>query len=362
MAADEVVLGEDVASTAACSRDRRPVAALRRGESSTPARGLLIAGMSVGLAAEGFRRSRRFNSPDYLSDSDQIVNHARLRNRTRGLTCPMALRARAAGRARAGHHLNPRRCSRNAGLARVILPRPARRTACCYRHLDPARDISGKLALSSFKERSLTMGGLAADVSSTRCAKVAILPSTWGALTATSRRPTLAGEGVSTTVIDVATVKPLDMATILAAVEKPGGALCSRSAADRRVRRRDRRTLAEHGRPRRWRPATVAGYDTVMPLPRLETHYMPSKRAFCGSPRPGSHEGVRIPDLGEGLHEAGSWLGTFRSAITWSPISHWSRRDGKGGRGDSGPLVGSHRQAPGPAGGSRDHRDHAGRI
>jgi pyruvate dehydrogenase E1 component beta subunit len=58
----------------------------------TPLAEGLIAGMSVGLAAQGFRPVSEIQFTGFIYPTiDQLVNHAsRLRTRTRGrLTCPM---------------------------------------------------------------------------------------------------------------------------------------------------------------------------------------------------------------------------------------------------------------------------------
>ena len=88
----------------------------------------------------------------------------------------------------------------------------------------------------------------------------------------------LAQEGISAEVIDVATVNPLDIDTILESVEKTGravivqeapkaGSLGSEIAAEI-AEKRVFSLLAPIGR--------VSGYDTIMPYYRLEKQYMPT--------------------------------------------------------------------------------------
>ncbi len=90
--------------------------------------------------------------------------------------------------------------------------------------------------------------------------------------------------------IDLATLKPYDEETVLASVAKTGRCVIVHEAA---------RTggfggeiaalIAERGLTSLLAPvARVAGYDTVVPLPRLEQHYMPSV---------GPHRGGRAPRL-----------------------------------------------------------------
>jgi pyruvate dehydrogenase E1 component beta subunit len=88
----------------------------------------------------------------------------------------------------------------------------------------------------------------------------------------------LDAEGISAEVIDLATLKPFDEDTVLASVARTGRCIIVHEAA---------RTggfggeiaalIAERGLTSLLAPiARVTGYDTIMPLPRLEQHYIPS--------------------------------------------------------------------------------------
>jgi pyruvate dehydrogenase E1 component beta subunit len=88
----------------------------------------------------------------------------------------------------------------------------------------------------------------------------------------------LAEEDVSAEVIDVATLKSLDMDAILDSVSRTGRCVIVHEAPltggfGGEIAAR----LADRGLVDLLAPVKrVAGYDTVMPLPRLEDHYMPS--------------------------------------------------------------------------------------
>jgi pyruvate dehydrogenase E1 component beta subunit len=88
----------------------------------------------------------------------------------------------------------------------------------------------------------------------------------------------LGEEGVAAEVIDVATLKPLDMETILMSVEKTGRCVIVHEAArSAGVGAEIAAQLAEKGLLSLLAPVCrVTGYYTVMPLYRLEGHYMPS--------------------------------------------------------------------------------------
>jgi pyruvate dehydrogenase E1 component beta subunit len=87
----------------------------------------------------------------------------------------------------------------------------------------------------------------------------------------------LSGEGIEAEVIDVATLKPLDSATILDSVARTGRLVIVHEApmtggfgAEIAAR------VASHGLMSLLAPIErVAGYDTVMPYPRTEALYMP---------------------------------------------------------------------------------------
>jgi pyruvate dehydrogenase E1 component beta subunit len=102
---------------------------------------------------------------------------------------------------------------------------------------------------------------------------------TWGA----STRETLAAaealerEGVEAEVIDVATIAPLDMRTILESVQKTGRCVIVHEAARNvGVGAEIAARLADEGLLTLLAPVKrVTGYDTVVPYAKLETDYLP---------------------------------------------------------------------------------------
>jgi pyruvate dehydrogenase E1 component beta subunit len=103
---------------------------------------------------------------------------------------------------------------------------------------------------------------------------------TWGGMVpeVLAAADALAARSVGAEVIDVATLKPLDAATILASVEKTGRCVivheAPRSAgfgAEIGARVAESALLSLVAPIER-----VAGFDTVMPLPRLERFYLPN--------------------------------------------------------------------------------------
>lgn len=112
---------------------------------------------------------------------------------------------------------------------------------------------------------------------------------TWGALVreTLAAADTLAGEGVEAEIIDVATVKPLDMETILASVARTGRCVIVHEAArSGGVGAEIAAVLAERGLTTLLAPVLrVTGYDTVMPLYRLEHLYLPGAARILATVR-----------------------------------------------------------------------------
>jgi len=103
---------------------------------------------------------------------------------------------------------------------------------------------------------------------------------TWGAMTLETLRAAaeLDAHGISAEVIDLATLSPIDGETILASVSKTGRLVIVHEAARNvGVGAEIAAIVAEHGLYDLHAPIRrVAGYDTIMPLFRLEHDYIPS--------------------------------------------------------------------------------------
>ena len=95
----------------------------------------------------------------------------------------------------------------------------------------------------------------------------------------------LASQGIECDVIDVATIKPLDMATILQSVEKTGRCVIVHEAArSGGVGAEIAAQLAESALLSLEAPVQrVTGYDTIMPYFKMEKHYMPSTQKIINA-------------------------------------------------------------------------------
>lgn len=287
-----VVLGEDVGLDGGVFRATDGL--LKRfGEGrvfDTPLSEGVIAGVSVGLSAQGFRPVAEIQFMGFIYPAmDQIFSHAaRMRTRTRGrLSCPLVLRAPYGGGIHAPEHHSESTEAMFAhvpGLRVVIPSSPSRAYGlllAAIRDPDPVVFLEPKRIYRAVKEDVADDGeALPLDTCFQLRQGSDMTLITWGAMTveAMTAAAKLAESGIETDVIDVATLGPVDMETILKSVEKTGHAVIIHEApltggfgAEIAAR------IGEHGLLSLEAPVLrVAGYDTVMPLFRLEEHYMPS--------------------------------------------------------------------------------------
>ena len=288
-----VVLGEDVGVDGGVFRATEHL--LERFDAErvrdTPLSEAMIGGLPVGLAAMGFKPVAEIQFMGFIYPViDQLVNHAsRMRTRTRGrLTCPMVIRAPYGGGIHAPEHHSE---SMEAMLAhipgiRVVIPSsPAKAYGlllASIRDPDPVVFLEPKRVYRALREPVLDDGAaLPLDTAFVLRDGDDVTLVSWGAMLTETLNvaDTLAAEGVQAEVIDVATLKLLDDRTILTSVEKTGRCVVVHEApltggfgAEIAAR------LAQDGLMHLLAPVErVAGWDTVMPLARLEQHYMPSE-------------------------------------------------------------------------------------
>ena len=265
----------------------------------TPLAETLIAGMSIGLAAQGFRPVAEIQFMGFIySTIDQILNHAsRLRNRTRGrLSCPMVLRAPSGAGIHAPEHHSE--CTETLfahipGLRVVVPSSPARAYGlllAAIRDPDPVIFLEPTRLYRLFKEYVPDNGeALPLDVCFQLRGGTDVTLVSWGAAVreTLAAADALAQSGVSAEVIDVATVAPLDMRTILDSVEKTGRCVIVHEAARNvGVGAEIAARLADEGLLTLLAPIRrVTGYDAVVPLAKLEHHYMPQTERIVGAVR-----------------------------------------------------------------------------
>jgi 2-oxoisovalerate dehydrogenase E1 component subunit beta len=286
-----VVLGEDVGVNGGVFRATAGLRERFGGERviDTPLAEGLIAGMSVGLAAQGLRPVAEIQFMGFVYPAiDQLLNHAsRLRNRTRGrLTCPMVLRTPFGAGIRAPEHHSESTETLFAhvpGLRVVVPSSPARAYGlllAAMRSDDPVVFLEPTRLYRLGKEPIRDDGeALPLDTCFVLRDGSDVTLVTWGAAVRETLivADELAADGISADVIDVATLAPLDMATILESVEKTGRCVIVHEAARHvGVGAEIAARLADEGLYTLQAPIKrVTGYDTVVPLAKLEHEYLP---------------------------------------------------------------------------------------
>jgi pyruvate dehydrogenase E1 component beta subunit len=293
MAEDErvIVLGEDVGIDGGVFRATDGLFA-RFGSDrvrDTPLSEAGIGGISVGLAAAGFKPVAEIQFSGFIFPLiDQINNHAsRLRTRTRGhLQCPMIVRAPCGSGIHAPEHHSesPEAMFTNIPGLRVIIPSSPRRAygllLAAIRGSDPVVFMEPTKLYRGAREEMLDDGK---ELPVDRCFVLRegrdVTLVAWGAMIPEALKTAAEWEakGVSAEVIDVATLKPLDAETIINSVKKTGRCVIVHEApltggfggeiAARVAEGAFSSLLAPIER--------VTGYDTVMPLLKLENIYLP---------------------------------------------------------------------------------------
>ncbi len=256
----------------------------------TPLAEATIAGMSVGMATHGLRPVAEIQFMGFLYPAlDQIVNHmARMRNRTRGrLSCPVVIRTPHGGGIHAPEHHSESTetlLCHIPGLRVVCPSSPARAYGlllAAIRDPDPVMFLE-PVRLYRAMRQEVPDDGRALPLD--RCfilregSEVTLV--TWGAMTLETLKAAAAlqNQGISAEVIDLATLSPIDSDTILDSVAKTGRlVIVHESARNVGVGAEIAATVAEHGLYDLRAPIRrVAGFDTIMPLYRLERDYIPS--------------------------------------------------------------------------------------
>lgn len=256
----------------------------------TPLAESMIAGLAIGMSLQGLRPVAEFQFMGFIYPAmNQIISHAaRMRNRTRGrLHCPLVFRAPFGGGIRAPEHHSESTEALFAHIPglQVVIPSSPKRAygllLAAIRNPDPVIFLEPKRIYRLVKQpveddgKALPLG---------KCFTLQegsdITLISWGASLHETLQAAkqLGEEGVSCEVIDVATIKPLDIETILNSVAKTGRCVIIHEGAKTGgVGAEIAAQLLEHALTDLLAPVQrVTGYDTVMPYFQLEKQYLPS--------------------------------------------------------------------------------------
>ncbi|MFD1216788.1 alpha-ketoacid dehydrogenase subunit beta [Microbulbifer celer] len=295
-----VVFGQDVGANGGVFRATDGLQARFGPERvlDTPLAENMIAGIAVGMATQGLRPVAEFQFMGFIYPAlDHILNHAaRMRNRTRGrLTCPIVYRAPYGGGIHAPEHHSESTEALFAhipGLRVVVPSSPARAYGlllAAIRDPDPVLFLEPKRIYRAAKQTVEDDGeALPLDCAFVLREGRDITLIAWGA----SVKETLAAaeqlstEGIEAEVIDPATLKPLDIHTIIDSLEKTHRCVVIHEAARfAGLGAEIAAQIQEYAFDLLDAPVQrVTGYDTVMPYYQLEQIYLPGvERILAGA-------------------------------------------------------------------------------
>jgi pyruvate dehydrogenase E1 component beta subunit len=253
--------------------------------------------MAIGMAIAGLRPVPEIQFMGFLYPAfDQIISHAgRMRNRTRGrFFCPLVIRVPYGGGIHPPEHHSE---STEAMLVHmpgihVVVPATpydakgllisAIRSPEPVVFLEPKRIY--RAVRQDIPDTPYTVPiGVARQVQ--EGTDVTIIA--WGSMlhTVLQTVPSLSAEGISADILDLRTLSPMDVPTIIASVEKTGRAVVVHEAARTAglgaeiVAQINEKALLSLEAP----VERVTGFDTVFPLPKLEKYYLPTADAIMAA-------------------------------------------------------------------------------
>lgn len=250
----------------------------------------MIAGLAIGMSLQGLKPVAEFQFMGFIYPAmNQIISHAaRMRNRTRGrLSCPLVFRAPFGGGIRAPEHHSESTEALFAHIPglQVVIPSSPKRAygllLAAMRNPDPVIFLEPKRIYRLVKQ-PVEDNGEALPIGKCFTLKQGddVTLVSWGASLHETQQAArqLEEEGISCEIIDVATIKPLDIETILGSVEKTGRCVIIHEGAKTcGVGAEISALIMEHLMADLMAPVQrVTGYDTVMPYFQLEKQYIPS--------------------------------------------------------------------------------------
>jgi pyruvate dehydrogenase E1 component beta subunit len=287
-----LILGEDVGKNGGVFRVTQGLLDIF-GEQrviDTPLSESAIAGVAIGMAVYGLRPVAEIQFEGFVyAAMEQLANHAgRIRTRTRGrYHCPLVVRLPYGGGIRAPEHhsdSNETYFVHTPGIKVVVPSTPYEAKGLlisAIRDPDPVVFMEPKKVYRSLKEEVpdeeyvIPLGEARIVQEGTDITLI-----TWGAML----QPTLQAaalmeeKGTKAEVIDLRTLSPMDTETIIESVKKTHRAVVVHEApascgvGAEIVARINEKALVHLEAP----VQRVAGFDTVMPLPKLEKYYLPS--------------------------------------------------------------------------------------
>ncbi len=265
----------------------------------TPLAESAIIGMSVGLAATGFRPVAEIQFMGFVYPAiNQLFGHAaRLRNRTRSrLHVPMVVRMPYGGGIHPPEHHSESYESlflNTPGIKVVVPSNPYDAKGLltsAIRDDDPVLFMEPKRIYRAFRE-PVPSESFTVPLGKANIARVGtdVTLVSWGAMVRVclDAAEVLAHEGTSAEVVDLRTLNPLDRDTLLESVVKTGRAVVVHEAPRTNGFGAEiSAQITEHATLQLMAPVQrVAGFDVVFPLAHNEKLYLPSRERIMRAVR-----------------------------------------------------------------------------
>jgi pyruvate dehydrogenase E1 component beta subunit len=287
-----VILGEDVGREGGVFRVTDGLQARFGADRviDTPLAESGIVGAAFGMAVKGLRPVAEIQFEGFLAPAmDQIMSHiARIRTRSRGrFTSPLVIRSPFGGGIHAPEHHSdsPEAIFIHTPGIKVVIPSSPYDAKglikAAIRDADPILFFEPKRIYRAIKEE------VPDEEYTVPIGKAKVLREgddltliSWGAMVREALRAAemVEKEGVKAEVIDLRTLSPLDEETFLISVRKTGRAVIVQEAprtcglgAEISARIQETSLLSLQAPVER-----ITGFDTIVPLLKLENHYLPT--------------------------------------------------------------------------------------
>ncbi|MFZ2198327.1 MAG: alpha-ketoacid dehydrogenase subunit beta [Thermodesulfovibrionales bacterium] len=251
----------------------------------TPLSESCIVGAAIGMAAYGLKPVAEIQFLGFIYPSiDQIFSHAsRIRSRSRGrFTCPMVIRTPYGAGIKAPelHSESTEALFCHMPGIKVVVPSTPYNAKglliASIRDPDPVVFLESTRLYRLIKEE-VPEGDYTLELGHARIAREGndMTVVAWGSML---HRVLLAVEGFDAEVIDMMTLSPFDEETLYKSVRKTGRVVIVHEAPKTCGFGAELSAgIAEHAVLHLKAPVLrVAGYDSVMPLPKLEDYYVPT--------------------------------------------------------------------------------------
>ncbi len=292
MAVDDrvVLLGEDIGRGGGVFRATEGLQALygRERVIDTPIAESGLVGMAAGMAIADLRPVVEIQFMGFMYPAyDQIISHiGRMRNRSRGrFTCPLVIRMPYGGGIHPPEHHSESTEAilvHTPGIQVVVPATPYDAKGLlisAIRSPDPVVFLEAKRIYRAVRQEipdepyTVPLGKARVVQEGTNVTVIA-----WGSMLhkVLEAAEQLRVEGVSLEIIDLRTLSPMDVPTMIASIEKTGRAVVAHEAARtcglgaEIVAQINEKALLSLEAP----VERVTGFDTVFPLPQLEKYYL----------------------------------------------------------------------------------------